>query len=151
VPAYRRDMVEPQQPARSEGELGEGDGFGQDAIPEDRYYNTPNFTGRRRTNDTQTYGSSRSTRPQSPGRTYPAAQDELTPRSPYQPQGYNSSYSGRINEQQPSRNRSVYIVKDGDTLFNIARKYGTTVQQLRDINNLARGEVLIPYQKIYLN
>lgn len=151
TPAYRRDMVEPQQPARSEGELGEGDDFGQDATPEDRYYNTPNFTGRRRTNDTQTYGSSRQTRPRSPGRTYPAAQDELTPRRPYQPQGYNSSYSGRINEQQPSRNRSVYIVKDGDTLFNIARKYGTTVQRLRDINNLARGEVLIPYQKIYLN
>lgn len=92
--------------------------------------------------------------PTQPGGTYAAPRDELTPRSPYQPQSYNSAYSGRINDQQqPSNNRSrsVYVVKDGDTLFSIARKYGTTVQELRDLNNLARNEVLIPYQKIYLN
>lgn len=155
TPAYRRDMVPPDSRSTAGGDLLEGDGFGQETYSDKRYYNTPDFTGSRpQSSNRQSYGSQQLNTPTQPGGTYAAPRDELTPRSPYQPQSYNSAYSGRINDQQqPSNNRSrsVYVVKDGDTLFSIARKYGTTVQELRDLNNLARNEVLIPYQKIYLN
>lgn len=78
-----------------------------------------------------------------------------------QPQSYNAPETDmRTRSAQPQydtfvqlqrSNRSVYIVKDGDTLFSIARNYGTSVERLRDLNNLALNEVLIPYQRIYLN
>ncbi len=53
----------------------------------------------------------------------------------------------------PSRRASsnYYIVKEGDTLYSIARRYGITVERLREVNNLALNEVIVPYQKIYLN
>jgi LysM repeat protein len=157
VPAYRRDMMGSSNGNTRQNELSDGDAFGEETYSADnrRYYNTPDFTGRRQPEATQpeppsSYSAYGARQPRDPGRAYPTQNEQLTPRSPYQPQSYNSSYSGRINEQ-PNRSRTVYIVKDGDTLFSIARKYGTTVQELRDLNNLARNEILIPYQKVYLN
>ena len=50
-----------------------------------------------------------------------------------------------------SQARSFYVVREGDTLYSIARNYGMTVERLRDINNLGGSEVIIPYQKLYLN
>ncbi len=35
----------------------------------------------------------------------------------------------------------VYTVRAGDTLFSIARQFGTTVQQLMDLNNLTTTEI----------
>ena len=43
-----------------------------------------------------------------------------------------------------------HIVQDGETIFSIARKYKMTVDDLRTFNNLERGEVVIPFQKLYL-
>jgi LysM repeat protein len=60
------------------------------------------------------------------------------------PQSFNS-VSPRVGD------RTVYIVKDGDSLYSIARAYGISIERLRSLNDLERGEVLIPYQKIYLN
>lgn len=57
----------------------------------------------------------------------------------------NTSY------QADNRARTVYVVKEGDTLFRIARMHGLTVERLRALNNLGANEVIIPYQKIYLN
>lgn len=57
---------------------------------------------------------------------------------------YSSTYS-------PNAGSSFYVVKEGDTLYSIARMYGITVERLREINNLGANEVIIPYQKIYLN
>lgn len=62
-----------------------------------------------------------------------------------QPQQYYQTPSPRLGE------RTVYIVKDGDTLYSIARTYGLNVEQLSRLNNLERGEVIIPYQKLFLN
>jgi len=70
-----------------------------------------------------------------------SAMPGYTPRSP---QSYSTT-------QPRTGNRTVYIVKDGDTLYSIARAYGISIEQIRQLNNLERGEVLIPYQKIYLN
>ena len=48
-----------------------------------------------------------------------------------------------------STKKNVYIVKKGDNLSNIARKYKTTVNKLKRINNL-RSSTIYPGQKIYL-
>lgn len=40
------------------------------------------------------------------------------------------------SEQVPVGNYTNYVVKSGDTLYSIAQKYGFTVQELMDYNNL---------------
>ncbi len=44
---------------------------------------------------------------------------------------------------------NVYIVKKGDTLYSIARKYNVSVDELKKINNLTSNNILIG-QKIYI-
>ncbi len=50
-----------------------------------------------------------------------------------------------------SRKRNFHTVKENDTLFSIAKKYNLTVEQLRNLNNLAKVEVIIPYQRLYID
>lgn len=60
-------------------------------------------------------------------------------------------YYSDTRSTSKSGERRFYIVKEGDTLFRIARMHEMSVEQLRAINNLGPGEVIIPKQKIYLN
>lgn len=66
----------------------------------------------------------------------------------YFPRGY--SYSGN-NVNQNAKNRTQHTVVEGENLYRIALKYGVTVDYLRRINNLESSEVLVPYQKIYID
>lgn len=52
--------------------------------------------------------------------------------------------------QQPSSEQHVYIVKRGDTLWAIARKYGTTWQKLAELNRLENPDLIFPGQRILL-
>lgn len=52
--------------------------------------------------------------------------------------------------QQPATEQRVYIVKKGDTLWAIARKYGTTWQKLAEINQLKNPDLIFPGQRILL-
>lgn len=45
----------------------------------------------------------------------------------------------------------VYIVKKGDTLSGIAKKYGTTYQQLAKLNNIKNPNLIYVGQKIYIS
>ncbi|HET8809619.1 MAG TPA: glucosaminidase domain-containing protein [Flavobacteriaceae bacterium] len=62
----------------------------------------------------------------------------------------NSSRKGR-----PERNLQIdysaktYTVRDGDTLWNIAKQNDLTVEQLKDLNNL-RGNVIEVGQKLFV-
>lgn len=129
--------AQPAGPASSSQESFSEDKFGQEQNSDD-YRNTPYFLNRpAATNPPASYSNQ-----QSPYNTSPSAYDapELSEKG-YRPNAYD----------QQQRVRKVYIVKEGDSLFNIARTYGTTVERLREINNLERNEILIPYQRIYLN
>lgn len=42
---------------------------------------------------------------------------------------------------------TVYVVKDGDSLWNIGKKYYVTVDTLRSLNEL-EGDTLVPGQKL---
>lgn len=87
----------------------------------------------------------------------PASYSRDQPRA-YNNQDYTAkggntpqSYDTYVPQRPQNQVRTVYIVKEGDSLFNIARTYGTTAQRLREINNLEKNEILVPYQRIYLN
>ena len=54
-------------------------------------------------------------------------------------------------EYTDGRKRRFYVVKEDDTIYSIAKKYGINVEQLRRINDLEEREVIIPYQRIYLD
>ncbi len=69
----------------------------------------------------------------------------------------NEIFLGNNNEEIPtiknpnnSRNTQTikYIVKKGDTLWAIARKYGTTVNELADINNIKNPDLIFPGEVI---
>ncbi|WP_068498534.1 5'-nucleotidase C-terminal domain-containing protein [Paenibacillus kribbensis] len=47
-------------------------------------------------------------------------------------------------------NSHVYVVKSGDTLYDISRKYGTTWQQLQKLNKLKNPHRIYPGQKLNL-
>lgn len=44
----------------------------------------------------------------------------------------------------------VYITQPGDSLWKIAKKYGTTVNDLMKINNLSENDILMPGQQIII-
>lgn len=61
------------------------------------------------------------------------------------PQGYDSQPRG-VQVQ-----RQVHLVKEGESLYRIAQLYGITVERLRQLNNLGPNDVIIPYQRLYVN
>ncbi|MEM9919077.1 MAG: LysM peptidoglycan-binding domain-containing protein [Bacteroidota bacterium] len=46
--------------------------------------------------------------------------------------------------------RRVHIVKDEETIYSIARAYNVSPSRLRQINNLEENEIIIPYQRLYV-
>lgn len=62
----------------------------------------------------------------------------------------NSDGKGRKNQTvQVNSSRGKYTVKDGDTLWSIAQRYGLTVRQLKRYNDLNNNIISIG-QKLYL-
>ena len=47
--------------------------------------------------------------------------------------------------------RRFHVVKEDDTIFYISKKYGITVKHLRKLNDLEKEEVIVPFQRIYLD
>ena len=45
--------------------------------------------------------------------------------------------------QSESSSNSVYVVKNGDSLWKIANQYGTTVSRLKEVNNLTSNDLKI--------
>nr|VFK39181.1 MAG: membrane-bound lytic murein transglycosylase D [Candidatus Kentron sp. SD]VFK39790.1 MAG: membrane-bound lytic murein transglycosylase D [Candidatus Kentron sp. SD] len=53
-------------------------------------------------------------------------------------------------KQKPAKKPHTYIVRSGDSLWLIARRYRVSVSQLASWNGLARNSVLLPGQKLDL-
>lgn len=67
------------------------------------------------------------------------------------PQSYDSM-GQRSNEEAGARaNRTLHFVKQGETLYDISRLYGVSVERLRELNQISAGETIMPYQQIYVN
>ena len=77
------------------------------------------------------------------------------PRGPFHGTaiGVNGGAAASSTSEQPTTAapRNIHIVQEGETLYLIARRYGTTTDNLRQINNLQPSEVPAPFQKLYLD
>ncbi len=61
--------------------------------------------------------------------------------------------SERIDTAAPKSvtgKRRFHVVKENDTIYSIAKKHNISVASLRSINDLEENEIIIPYQRIYL-
>ncbi|MCB0639404.1 MAG: LysM peptidoglycan-binding domain-containing protein [Lewinella sp.] len=67
-------------------------------------------------------------------------------------QEYNGTLPSRPDSyyRQSSNQRRVHIVQEGETLYSIASRYGTTSDKLRQINDMEANAVILPYQTIYI-
>ncbi len=66
----------------------------------------------------------------------------------------NLIYPGQkltININNSSTNSTIYIVKKGDTLSEIALKYSTTVLNIASLNNIGNPNLIYPGQKLAIN
>ncbi|MBK7474683.1 MAG: LysM peptidoglycan-binding domain-containing protein [Haliscomenobacter sp.] len=88
----------------------------------------------------------------------------LTAPAPYEytaktavPSAGPDSYNVNMVPKSPntwetkSAARRIHIVKDGETLTSISRRYGITLETVRKLNNLSAGETIIPFQRLYIN
>ena len=54
-------------------------------------------------------------------------------------------------EYMDGRKRRFHVVKEDETLFTISKKYNIAIRELRNINDMEPNEVIIPFQRIYLD
>jgi hypothetical protein len=59
--------------------------------------------------------------------------------------------SPKTTSDEPKTGETRYhLVRSGDTLWRISRRYGMTMEELRRLNKLAPGAVIYPDQKLSL-
>lgn len=76
---------------------------------------------------------------------------EITTSSSTTPSSYNSVSTVRLTEKgQIASKRRVHIVQKKETLYSISKRYDIPLRLLQKYNNLGKNEVIIPFQKIYL-
>jgi flagellum-specific peptidoglycan hydrolase FlgJ len=68
---------------------------------------------------------------------------------------YDLTKYDKVGNKKPvkataTKEEQVYVVKKGDTLTAIARKYGTTVQRLVKLNNIKNPDLILVGQKLKL-
>jgi LysM repeat protein len=60
---------------------------------------------------------------------------------------YSNRSSGKKNRDYSAKG-SIYVVRSGDTMWDIARAFGTSVDALRQINYIGRGSRIYVGQKL---
>lgn len=66
------------------------------------------------------------------------------------PQTYGMPSMPGTTPRTPAVKRK-HLVREGETLYSIARKYGMTEAQLRALNDLGPGETIVEFQTIFVN
>lgn len=107
--------------------------FGANAVIPQAYSTTPN----RNEVAPPTFGSLESRR--MIGGTSPNG-TTATPGTPVE-------YGTYGNQRQAQK---VHIVQEGESLFTIARMYNMSVEELQQRNAMSPGEIIIPYQRLYV-
>ena len=77
----------------------------------------------------------------------PPTRDEAVYATAYEPptavQSLPPAYGGG--------GRTLHVVQEGESLYRISRQYGVTVDELRQLNTLGPSDVIVPFQKLYVN
>lgn len=50
-----------------------------------------------------------------------------------------------------NQKRKIHIVQEDETIYTIAKQHNLSAAKLRELNNLEVNEVIIPYQRLYIN
>lgn len=72
------------------------------------------------------------------------------------PTGYDdtsrivSGYAKKGISDDTTKGTKIYVVRENDTLFSIAKAFQTSVENLRNLNNLSKGEIILPSQRLYV-
>ena len=96
------------------------------------------------------------TTPQPTASTYPASSPVVTPARQNPVRSYPSGESAQDTAPPAygapqQQGRAYHTVREGESLYGIARQYRMTVEQLRQLNDLAPADVIVPFQKLYVN
>ena len=107
----------------------------QTPVPVETAYDAPSYT--------ETYPTSRPVVAPSPYRPLEEETVETeTNTGPATPPAYGAPLQ---------QERAFHTVKDGESLYGIARQYRMTVAELQELNELRPADVIVPFQKLYVN
>lgn len=62
----------------------------------------------------------------------------------------STGFSSKSVEEKKPKGTKIYVVRQNDTLFSIAKAFNTSVEDLRKLNDLDKGEVILPAQQLYV-
>lgn len=117
-------------------------------------YGTPLGSSSGNYGNNNTYGAQPAT---TSGNYYdPYATQNQPATNGYQPSSYDFDSGAPASGAQqtyspPPGSRRVHIVQEGESLYSIGQRYGIAVDRLRQLNNLGVGEVIMPYQRLFID
>ena len=78
--------------------------------------------------------------------------DVQTDTNMYRTANINMIDSIQENGEREEQDYSIviYIVKNGDTLWNIAKEFGSTVDGIARVNGIENKNLIMPGQKLYI-
>ncbi len=139
----RQTRTEPQN-------FGNAGSVGRDLTPKSPFESDYDFTNDERITP-QFYMDTRATnRDVQTRRGGSILSTELQNRSGDAPRSYSDNTIPQRYEAS-SFKRATHVVKNDETLYEVARMYGITVERLRALNGLGPNDVVIPYQRLYIN
>ena len=66
----------------------------------------------------------------------------------------NINIIDEIEETKPKETRGfsivIYYTKEGDTLWNIAKRFGSTVAEIVKINEIENSDVIMPGEQLFI-
>lgn len=101
-----------------------------------------------------TYGANPAPVPAPSTYSVPAPAPATYGSAPASPSAYGTPVGAQVNTPQgnaPQTARSYHIVQEGETPYAIARRYNLTTAKLREFNGLNPTDVIVPFQKLYVN
>ena len=58
---------------------------------------------------------------------------------------------GPIDGAGETQNKQYHTVASGETLYSICRRYGVTIIEIRQLNDLGRGNMIYPGQRLLIS
>ncbi len=75
---------------------------------------------------------------------------EARKQQPYYEESQVEGFEPQAYDFRAPDTRKTHTVAEGETIFTIARKYNLTVEQIRKWNGLEKSEIVIPFQRLYV-